>query len=63
VSPSHQGRGLGSRCLAFMKGEAGRPIELRVLKHDPRARAFYERHGFRVIGETDDHHELRWDPS
>ncbi len=38
----------------------GRPVRLRVLKVNPRARAFYERLGFRRTGETDTHDLMEW---
>jgi RimJ/RimL family protein N-acetyltransferase len=38
----------------------GRPVRLRVLKVNPRARAFHERLGFRRIGETDTHDLMEW---
>ena len=40
--------------------EIGLPIRLRVLKNNPRARAFYERLGFGCVGETDTHDLFAW---
>ena len=61
VLPEHQGRGIGSEVLATVLDEArraGLPVALQVLKSNPRAKAFYERHGFAVAGETETHHTL-----
>jgi ribosomal protein S18 acetylase RimI-like enzyme len=59
--PEAQGRGIGSSVLAKVLDEADRThrsVALRVLKSNPRARAFYERHGFALVGETETHYEL-----
>ncbi|MFC1452255.1 GNAT family N-acetyltransferase [Verrucomicrobiota bacterium] len=59
--PEAQGKGIGSRVLGQVLGEAARtrrPVVLRVLKCNPRARAFYERHGFALTGETETHYCL-----
>jgi GNAT superfamily N-acetyltransferase len=56
--PERQGRGLGARCAAAVLAEAsalGLPVRLRVLRANPRARAFWERLGFRALGSTDTH--------
>ena len=61
ITPSHQGRGIGGACLRRLLEEAGKrgvPVRLRSLKVNPRALAFYERHGFRRTGETDTHYLL-----
>jgi len=60
--PEAQGRGLGGQVLDTVIDDAralGRPVALRVLTSNPRARAFYERHGFAVTEETDTHWYLR----
>jgi len=65
VVPAWQSRGIGSAVLEALRvegAEAGLPIRLRVLRVNPRARAFYERHGFRVVGLTDDHHLMELPP-
>jgi len=31
---------------------------LRILKSNPRAKAFYQRRGFSVVGETETHHNM-----
>lgn len=38
------------------------PVRLRVLKVNPRARAFYERLGFVCAGETETHDLMEWTP-
>jgi len=57
--PECQSQGIGRACMALLFDDAralGLPILLRVLKVNPRARAFYERLGFTCVGETDTHH-------
>jgi len=59
--PEAQGKGIGSHVLAQVLGEADRvrrPVILRVLKSNPRAKAFYERHGFTLVGETETHYNM-----
>ena len=61
--PDHQGKGIGHRCMMVVMDEAraqGMPVRLRVLKVNPRARAFYERLGFTRTGETDTHDLMEW---
>lgn len=63
--PEHQGQGIGARCMAWVMEEARRlgvPVRLRVLKVNPRARAFYTRLGFDGAGETEAHHLMEWRP-
>ena len=51
IAPSHQGRGIGGACLRRLLERAekrGVPVRLQSLKVNPRALAFYERHGFRA---------------
>ena len=56
--PEYQGVGIGRQCMLIIM-EKGRqlalPVRLGVLKVNPRARAFYERLGFVLIGETETH--------
>ena len=59
--PEAQGKGIGSQVLDQMLGEANRvhrPVILRVLKCNPRAKAFYERHGFTLVGQTETHYNI-----
>ena len=63
--PRHHGRGIGSRLLRQMLGRAdaeGVPVRLEVLKVNP-ARSLYERHGFRVCGETETHFRMVREPA
>jgi putative acetyltransferase len=63
ILPEHQGKGIGSACMRLIMDEArglGLPVRLRVLKVNPRARAFYQRLGFVRTGETDTHDLMEW---
>jgi ribosomal protein S18 acetylase RimI-like enzyme len=58
VLPEHQGREIGRHCMRVVMDEArglGLPVRRRVMKVNPRARAFYERLGFQRTGETETH--------
>lgn len=58
---AHRRRGIGSHVLAGILDEAQRaqrPVILRVLRSNPRARAFYNRHGFTVTEETETHYYM-----
>ena len=61
--PEYQNRGIGSelvtRELAHAKS-LGKPLRLQVLRANDRARALYERLGFRLIGETEHHFQMIW---
>ena len=58
--PDAQGLGIGSQVVGHVLREArGRPVGLRVLVSNPRAKAFWERHGFATVGETATHFEMR----
>jgi GNAT superfamily N-acetyltransferase len=62
VLPEHQGGGTGSACLRRLISDARRdrvPVGLQVLKVNPAARRFFERHGFRAVGETETHVQMR----
>ena len=65
VAPDAQGRGIGTavmrRVLARADAEA-RPVGLRVLEANARARALYERLGFRETWRADGKVEMRYDP-
>lgn len=56
VDPAWRGRGLASRVLMHLLGGAdaeGRPVSLHVTQGNDTARRLYERHGFRLTGETE----------
>ena len=61
IPPAHQGRGIGGACLQRLLERArglGLPVRLRSMKVNPRALAFWERHGFRRTGESATHYLL-----
>jgi GNAT superfamily N-acetyltransferase len=65
LTPEHQGKGIGRRCMLLVMEEArqlGLPMRLRVLKVNPRALAFYQRLRFTRTGETDTHNLMEWRP-
>lgn len=58
ILPEYQGLGIGRKVLSQLINEAelgAKVIDLRVLKINPRAKSFYEREGFKKIGESDTH--------
>jgi ribosomal protein S18 acetylase RimI-like enzyme len=66
ILPESQGRGIGSvivRELMQTATATGKPLTLRVLHVNSRARALYERLGFRQFKEIETHAYLRWDPA
>lgn len=63
VLPEWQGRGIGTwltREVIATAAPAGQAVELSVIRANHRARALYERLGFRMISETASHHRLRF---
>jgi GNAT superfamily N-acetyltransferase len=55
LHPEHQGQGYGAQImwrLVRLASSSHKPIELSVLTTNPRARRFYERHGFAVVQKT-----------
>ena len=63
ILPEWQGRGIGSSVIRALmeKGKAtGKSLTLRVLHVNPRARALYERFGFRPFKAIETHTYLRW---
>jgi GNAT superfamily N-acetyltransferase len=63
ILPGHQGRGIGSACMKRVMGDARisrKQIRLQVLKVNSRATEFYQRLGFRNLGETDTHTQMVW---
>ena len=60
ILPEYQRRGIGSHLLSKLLEEAREkhiPVRLGVLKVNP-ARRFYEKLGFRVVGETETHYQM-----
>lgn len=58
--PPYQGRGIGEEIARFVIERANArdlPVRLQVLRSNP-ARRFYERLGFRVVGETPTHFQM-----
>ena len=58
ILPKHQSRGIGAACIkcVIKVGTASKlPIQLQVLKVNSRAFMFFQKFGFRRIGETDIH--------
>jgi ribosomal protein S18 acetylase RimI-like enzyme len=52
ILPDHQGRGLGSELLVSVQ-QSMDPVRLWTFQCNLRARRFYEKHGFRIVRETD----------
>ncbi len=65
VRPDRQSMGVGSRLVDHIKGIRN-VIECGIYKLNPRALKFYEREGFRIIGDSAckhtscEEHRLRW---
>jgi GNAT superfamily N-acetyltransferase len=53
VLPDHTGRGIGSTLVRLAQQRHPAGLELWTFQVNHRARAFYERHGFRVAEVTD----------
>ncbi len=66
ILPEWQGRGIGSSVICSLMREAAactKPLTLRVLHVNERARALYERLGFHEFKQIETHTYLRWQPS
>lgn len=64
ILPDWQGQGVGSSVIRSLMGRAaasGKPLALRVLRVNERARSLYERLGFRPFKEIETHTYLRWE--
>jgi ribosomal protein S18 acetylase RimI-like enzyme len=64
ILPRWQGHGIGTaviRSLMDDAASAGKALTLEVLHVNERARALYERLGFRPFRQTETHAHLRWD--
>jgi len=58
IVPEYQSRGIGAACIMRIIEDAAAsklPVRLQVLKVNSRAFAFFQRFGFRRIGESDTH--------
>lgn len=65
LHPRVQGRGIGSRILGAILAEgaiSNRAVELQVLKVNDGAHRLYQHLGFRDIGETSTHIQMRCNP-
>ncbi len=51
--PGHERRGIGGRLLAKAKERSPGRLRLFTFARNRRARAFYEKHGFRLVDQTD----------
>jgi ribosomal protein S18 acetylase RimI-like enzyme len=63
ILPEWQGRGIGSSVLRSLMDRAiasGKPLWLRVLRVNERARSLFERLGFRPFAESETHTYLHW---
>jgi ribosomal protein S18 acetylase RimI-like enzyme len=63
IAPEWQRRGIGSAIVRSLQERAraeGRPLELQVLRVNERARALYERLGFREIRHDEIRARMRW---
>jgi ribosomal protein S18 acetylase RimI-like enzyme len=62
--PEHQRSGIGSGLLAsVLRESAARQVPVRLfVYHANPARSFWERHGFAVIGEDNDHWQMQRHP-
>jgi ribosomal protein S18 acetylase RimI-like enzyme len=66
ILPKWQGQGIGSSVVRSVMDRAlasGKPLLLRVLHVNQRARALYERLGFAPFKEIETHTYLRWNGS
>lgn len=66
IQSDRQGQGVGARVIQSLMSSAkaaGSNIELSVLKPNIRARAFYARLGFTVVGCSTHHVRMMWMPS
>lgn len=65
LHPEYQGRGIGSgilRALQARATERGVPLYLGVFIPNVRAKALYDRMGFKEVGRSDIKIDMRWDP-
>jgi ribosomal protein S18 acetylase RimI-like enzyme len=63
IAPEYQGQGFGTTIIRWLINDARaqkRSVSLSVLKTNESARSFYERLGFAVIEERENHYLLRF---
>jgi N-acetylglutamate synthase-like GNAT family acetyltransferase len=63
ILPAYQNRKIGEACVKGIIEEAAvskLPVRLQVLKVNDRAFAFYQRQGFKRIGENDTHVSMQY---
>ena len=63
LHPEVRNKGMGTALLNELKAAAEArsvPLQLAVFKTNESARRFYERHGFRIDGESKTHIEMSW---
>jgi len=60
ILPEYHGKGIGSACMELIveKKETLHPIRLQVLKVNKPAFLFFNKLGFKTIGETDSHYQM-----
>jgi ribosomal protein S18 acetylase RimI-like enzyme len=61
LSDSAQGNGIGTAVLSHLIEQAeslNKKIELQVFKVNERAKAFYERLGFKIVEKTEQHYQM-----
>ncbi len=61
VAPGHQRQGTGARLLRLAQARGG-PLELWTFQRNAHAQAFYRRHGFQPVRETDGAHNEEREP-
>jgi ribosomal protein S18 acetylase RimI-like enzyme len=64
LMPDFQGCGIGVHLMKDILKESEHkwcPVKLQVLKVNNRAKAFFERMGFTVIGETETHYQMEYE--
>ena len=61
ILPEYQGKGIGSACMTHIIDDANlaqKSVTLQVLKVNTRGIAFYQRLGFRTVGESSTHFQM-----
>lgn len=65
IVPEWQDQGIGAQIITDLKRRAallGRPLTLQTQKSNIRAQAFYARHSFEIVGRTDTHVQMQYNP-